>query len=169
MAHVRIIVLGVLFLLAIPIGLEFVIYDTPYPFGQLRQLPGFWLSWGSSSGVSFVAMVVVACATCLLHRQWPWPSDVLTRLMLQVAIGVLIPLAIVVAWNAGFFYRSGATLHLETYFESEFWLTLILLVILNGVCCLVFILLEDRKIKEKGVQVIDGEPQIGRASCRERV
>lgn len=141
----RISITVLMFLVAIPIGLEFVIYDAAHSFKQLKRMRGFWISWASSTWVSFLGMATVEWATRLLDRQWSWRSAWLIRSLLQVTVGVLVPLAIVVAWNAGFFYRRGVTLDLEAYFESEFWLAAILLIVFNAICCLV--LWHDRNAK----------------------
>ena len=147
MKKLRIIVSVLFFLLAIPIGLEFVLYDAPYSFSELKGMVGFWISWASSTAITFVGMIIVECATRLVNQQWPWNTDWLIRLSVQVAVGVLLPLATVVAWNAGFFYTRDATLNLEPYLESEFWLVVILLVIHNAVCSLLLVIWADRKVK----------------------
>lgn len=121
----RILVSILLFLLAIPIGLWFLLHDNPFPFNKLKHLWGFWLSWGLSTGIAYLAMTLVEYGT---------------RLLIQFAAGFLIPLAVVVAWNAGVFYGRDTATNLEPYFDSEFWLTLILLLVFNGLCCVVLVL-----------------------------
>jgi len=126
-----------LFLLAIPVGLWFLLYDNPYPFDRLKRMWGFWSSWASSTGCTFVAMVGVAYLTVQLHRRWPWDKPWATRLALQLGLGVALPLALVLAWNAVFFVERNAVFQLQAYYDAEFRLAAILLVVFNGICAAV--------------------------------
>lgn len=140
MDRLHVITVVLLFLLAIPIGLWFVMYDNRFEFKELLPYRGFWLSWGSSAAVAFLALLVVTYTTGWLHSRWPWRGTALRWVAqgaLQALLGWAVPLVLLWAWNAGLFYGRGQTLRLEDYAEGEFRVAAILLAVFNVVCCVV--------------------------------
>lgn len=137
--HLRVLVSILLFILAVPIGLWFLLHDSPYPFSKLKYLWGFWLSWVLSTLISFLVMTLGEYATRLLDKNFPWHINWTKRLIIQLGVGVALPLAVAVAWNAGVFTGRKAVMNLESYFGSEFWLTLALLLVFNALCCTVLL------------------------------
>lgn len=139
-SRTRILVSALLFVISIPLGLWFVMHDSPYAFKQLKYLWGFYLSWGLSTLVAWGVMTLVEYGTRVADRLLPWRKAAAKRVAVQLGVGVLVPFAFALAWNAGVFSARKAADHLYDYFDSEVWLTLILLLVFNGVCCLVLFL-----------------------------
>ncbi len=138
--RLRTLVSALLFILAIPIGLWFLLHDTEYTFAQLKYHWGFWLSWLFSTLIAFAVMTLGEYATRLLDRHVPWHGNRSKRLGIQLGVGVALPLAVAVAWNAGIFTGREATANLDPYFGSEFWLTALLLLVFNALCCVALVL-----------------------------